>query len=100
MSNAKYFILCVLLVSVLHLPSTYSTDCFACAQEVMTCIDNCANVHGTIIGEILGRKRRAASCYDLCVQTSKIARVFLDQLVTLHQNKYYYKHKYCNLHRL
>ena len=72
MSNAKYFILCVLLVSVLHLPSTYSNNCFTCTQEVMTCIDNCANVHGTIRGEILGRKRRAALCYDLCVQTSKI----------------------------
>ena len=73
MSIATYFILCVLLVSVLHLPSTYSKDCCACAQEVMTCIDNCANVQGTIIGDLLGRKRRAASCvHHLCVQTSKI----------------------------
>ena len=68
MLNAKYFILCVLLISVLHLPSTYSKDCISCAHEVTMCIDNCANVHGTIIGEILGRKRRAASCYDLCVR--------------------------------
>ena len=85
---------------------------FACAQEVMTCIDNCTNVHGTIIRDILGRKRRAASCYDLCVQMSKvcvnecsyhekmIVRVFLDRLVTLHKEKYYNKHKYCYLRRL
>ena len=29
-----------------------------------------------------------------------IIRVFLDRLLTLHKEKYYYKHKYCNLCRL